>query len=387
LLDYRLVGIDDDFFSVGGTPETCGRMFEACGALVNEPVGLDDISGTLSVRNLASVLVARLEARASGVARTGLRPFAVAEPQDCLQDRLADLCERLLGQPKIGVDDELLSLGGTRESTERIFTAVEELYGERLTSDDLPTGRITVRQICDALVARIRPTRVMQIQAGAPHVPPLVFCHGDIGGGGRYVRDLARVLGPDQSVFVLSPHGMHGDDVPASIEAIAADHIAALQPLLTDGPVYLGGYCISAIVAYEMARQLTARDCPVVRSLLIDPLFVSAPRGLAWLPPPRLSAQARQLPSVRVPWLVALYRFIVSQYRYGPYSGPVDVFWGNDDRPALDGPHVRAMVKALAPSVEFHMCPGTHHSILGRQIDVTATVVRECLQARPRRAS
>jgi hypothetical protein len=382
LLQRRPVGIDDDFFQMGGTVQTCERMFAACGDFLGEAVRPGDVSGKLSVRSLASFLAERLEARASGGVRAASQPSRASDPQDALQDRLADLCERLLGRPKVGIDDDLFGLGGTPESAQRIFAAIEELYGERLAEDDLPAGRITVRGMSNALAARVPPTRVMQVQAGAPDVPPLFVCHGEIGGGGYYVRDLARALGQDQPVYVFSLHGMHGEDIPPSIEAIAADHVEALTLVSAGGPVYLGGLCISAIVAYEMARQLTAQRRQVVCSFLIEPLFASDRRGLSWLPPPWLSPEARRLPAVRVPWLLALYRSILRKYEYGPYSGKVSVFWASGSRPPLDGPETRAMVQALAPNVEFHTCPGTHHSTLGRNNSILGAAIRASLRGR-----
>jgi hypothetical protein len=301
-------------------------------------------------------------------------------PQDALQDRLSDLCERLLGRPRVGIDDDVFALAGTPESAQRIFAAIDELYGERLAQDDMPAGHTTVRHLSAALAARVPPARVTQIQAGAPRVPPLFFCHGDIGGGGYYVRDLARALGPDRPVFVCSLHGLHGEDVPTSIEAIAAAQIAALTRVSADGPVYVGGLCISAIVAYEMARQLAAARRQVVCSLLVEPLFAADTRGLSWLPPPPLSPDARRSPAVRSAWLLALYRSILRHYRYGPYSGQVAVFWAGGARRPLDGPETRAMVQGLAPNVQFHTCPGTHHSVLGRNIGSLGAAVRTCLQ-------
>jgi hypothetical protein len=306
-------------------------------------------------------------------------PQKFAAPQDVLQDRLADLCERLLGQSRVGINDDVVSLG-TAESAQRIFAAVEAIYGERLAEDDLPDGRVTVRHLSAALVARVPATPVTQLQAGAPGVPPLFFCHGDVGGGGYYVRDLARALGQDQPVFVFPLHGLHGDDVPSSIEAIAAEHVAALTLVSADGPVYVGGLCISAIIAYEMARQLTAQRREVVRPLLIEPLFASDARGLSWLPPPSLSPEARRLPTVRASWLLALYRSILRDYRYGPYAGNVSVFWADSSRRPLDTPEARAMVQALAPNVEFHTSPGTHISALGRNIGLLGAAMRASLQ-------
>ena len=54
-------------------------------------------------------------------------------------------------------------------------------------------------------------------------------------------------------------------------------HIAAMQQHTPHGPYLLGGYCIGATVAMEMARQLVANGEKVTRLLLIDPPLWGAP--------------------------------------------------------------------------------------------------------------
>jgi thioesterase domain-containing protein len=47
--------------------------------------------------------------------------------------------------------------------------------------------------------------------------------------------------------------------------------------LTPHGPYVLGGYCIGAVVAMEIARQLTKKGEVVAHLLLVDPSFVSGP--------------------------------------------------------------------------------------------------------------
>lgn len=381
LFDKRPLGIDDDFFEIGGNPQMCDRLFAACGEFLDEPLRLEDVGARLSIRNLASLLVAHLEARASGGARAMLRPpSGFTGPQNILQDRLTELWEQVLGRTRVGIDDDFFALGGTPESAKRMFAAVEERYGERIGEGDLATSRLTVRQLADALVARVLPAPVVRIQAGAPAVAPLFFCHGDIGGAGYYMREFARALGPERPVSAFHLHGLHGDDVPSSIEAIAADNSAVLTRLWTDGPVYLGGFCLGGIIAFEMARQLTAQGRQIACTLLIDPPLVRPAGRLRWLPPPRLSPEARRMPGVRVAWLLSHYLSILRDYTGGPYFGKVAVFWPTGGRRQGDGADVQAMVQALAPNVEFYACPGTHATTLGRDLNGTAAAIRACLQ-------
>ncbi len=63
---------------------------------------------------------------------------------------------------------------------------------------------------------------------------------------------------------------------------MAAYHIAAMQERSPHRPYLLGGYCIGATVAIEMARQLEAKGEKVTHLLLIDPLSGTPWLRLAW---------------------------------------------------------------------------------------------------------
>jgi surfactin synthase thioesterase subunit len=387
LLAKSPINIDDDFFALGGTPELLARMLAASEVIFEQPVRASELHGQVTIRTFAEMLVSRLEAHASTHTRrrTEPPPDARGRPQDTLQDRLADLWERRLGLESVRINDDFFAIGGTPESAGQMFADVEARFGERLSDQDvLASGLLTVRHLADALVLRIPRVRACPIQAGAADVPPLFFLHGDFGGGGYYMHELARALGADQPVTSLHPHGIHGDEVPASIEAIAADHIAAVIDSHQEGPLYVGGHCLNAIVAFEMAQQLAAQGRVVQRLLLIDPPFLYATNGPAVLPPPRLSPKARQMPAVRVTWLVTEYAAIFHRYRPVPFAGPVSVFWGQHDPRPIDVPERRAVVESLAPDCEIHTCPGSHISMLGRHIRHAAGLIRESLHRRKR---
>jgi pimeloyl-ACP methyl ester carboxylesterase len=382
LLGRTGLGIDDGFFEVGGTPELCDRMLTMAEELFGEPVRASEIRGALTVRTLTGMVLSRLETRASGITarRTPARVRAHTSPEDHLQDRLADLWERSLGRADLGIDDDFFALGGTRESAERMFADVEALYGERLDQDIRAADALTLRSLSDALVSRVSHARAFRIQNGAAGMPPLFFLHGDFGGAGYYVRELARGLGERQPVVTLQLHGMHGEDVPPSIEAIAADHVATLTESYGDGPLYLGGHCMNAIIAFEMAQQLVARGRDVARLLLIEPPFPCGASPFAVLPPPRLSPQVRRLPRLRVSWLMSEYLAILYRYQPAPYFGDVSVFWVRDDSRPFDVPERRTLMRSLAPKADVYSCPGTHVTALGRHINSLAGLLRECLQ-------
>ena len=59
-----------------------------------------------------------------------------------------------------------------------------------------------------------------------------------------------------------------------TMEEMATYHLAAIQRHTPHGPYLLGGYCIGATVAVEIARQLLAKGETVAHLLLISPAHV-----------------------------------------------------------------------------------------------------------------
>src|SRR5690606_25016233 len=88
--------------------------------------------------------------------------------------------------------------------------------------------------------------------------------------GGFYSRAIAGALGDDRPTLIVHPHGLAGDEVPETIEAMAADRLRSVRSLRPRGPYVLGGHCNGALVAFEMARQLLESGASVSAVVLIE---------------------------------------------------------------------------------------------------------------------
>jgi thioesterase domain-containing protein len=62
-----------------------------------------------------------------------------------------------------------------------------------------------------------------------------------------------------------------------TMQEMAAWHCAAVRKQSPHGPYFLGGYCIGAAVAMEMARQLIAEGETIAHLFLIDPPVWAGP--------------------------------------------------------------------------------------------------------------
>jgi aspartate racemase len=87
------------------------------------------------------------------------------------------------------------------------------------------------------------------------------------------------------------------------VEELAAEYVAEIRSILPNGPYRLGGYSSGGLIAFEMARQLTAAGERVALVALLDSYAPRAP-GQARLRPGALLNMAASLPY----WLFDLSR-------------------------------------------------------------------------------
>jgi thioesterase domain-containing protein len=127
----------------------------------------------------------------------------------------------------------------------------------------------TIAALADAMLELHDHQDVFEVQQGNGAVP-FFFFHGDILGGGFYARTLARQLGPERPVYILPPARVTKDST-TTIEEIASERCRQIRRVRPHGPYMIGGFCISGLVAYEVARQLVEGGEEVPSVVLVDP--------------------------------------------------------------------------------------------------------------------
>jgi acyl carrier protein len=192
-----------------------------------------------------------------------------------LHQQLIDIWTEILKVPNVSVEDNFFALGGTSMLALRMMLQVEKLCGRALPLSLLLTGA-TIANLARHIVAANNESGqpLIAVQPNGTQ-QPIFFLHGDWAGGGFYTSRLSELLGPDQPFYVLPPYRLGKADI-LTLEEMAAYHIEAMQEHSPHGPYVIGGYCIGATVAREMARQLADKGEKVTRLLLIDPPLWSA---------------------------------------------------------------------------------------------------------------
>ena len=170
---------------------------------------------------------------------------------------MARIWERTLGVQPIGIRDNFFELGGHSLLAVQLFAEMEQLFGRNLP---LPTlfHAPTIEQLANILRSegRSQPwSSLIPIQPRGSR-PPFFCLHTDTGLV-FYCRDLAHHLGPDQPVYGLQSLGLDGKRPPFTrFEDMAAHYIKEIRAIQHEGPYYIGGFCLGAYLALELAHQL-----------------------------------------------------------------------------------------------------------------------------------
>jgi thioesterase domain-containing protein/acyl carrier protein len=189
---------------------------------------------------------------------------------------IAEIWQRLLGRKRIGYDDDFFEMGGDSMLATQMLVELERLTG-RVLPDTILFDTATIRQLAASVVEKDIATDrglLVQIQSGNGR-PPFIFVDGDFWGGGFYARKIARLLGPEYPFFSLRSHGLYADNVP-TIEQMATDYMALVVAAQPHGPYRLGGHCNGALIAWELAHQLSAAGKRVEVVAMIEPITLNA---------------------------------------------------------------------------------------------------------------
>lgn len=237
-------------------------------------------------------------------------------------------------------------------------------------------------------------------------LPPLIYLHGDFAGG-MYATTLAALLGQQQPVIVVPPHGVRGRPRATTVEAMAADVLSMLETFVPDGPMRFAGYSAAGLVAYEAARLMRAAGRDVLDVVLIgtsaeNVAFAPLQAALRRLPPAlareivfvaielrfRTERFLRVPPATRVRRVrdalvrlrdrvanrrttrndAAFRRYLRAHDRYipPPYGGRLLILWPSDQR--VEHGNLFADWHCVAPAVVLENVPGSHHAAVSRHL-------------------
>jgi amino acid adenylation domain-containing protein len=185
-------------------------------------------------------------------------------PHNKLEIKLANIWKEVLKVKRVGIADDFFELGGTSINAVRLFSRIRKTFNK-----DLSIATLLKASTIEELAKHIRDEQSLLLNSSLVPLqpkglkPPLYLVHG---GGGHILlyAELVKCLDGKQPVFALQARGLNGNEVPHQcIEDMAADYVRDIRTIQPNGPYQLGGYCFGAIVAFEMAQQLTKAGAEV----------------------------------------------------------------------------------------------------------------------------
>jgi amino acid adenylation domain-containing protein len=179
--------------------------------------------------------------------------------RDTVEMVLKQIWTEVLELENAGITDDFFALGG------HSLKAVVLSHRMACTfKKEIPVRLIFDRPTIAAQAEFLRkesgltvPGALVPIQRSGTRRP--LFCVHPFFGLAHCYHALSNLLGPDQPLYGLQSYGLEeGQTAFTTIEQMAAFYIQTIRAVQPAGPYQLAGWSMGALIAYEMAQQLTA---------------------------------------------------------------------------------------------------------------------------------
>lgn len=197
----------------------------------------------------------------------GVEDAKSVKPRNVLESQLSDIWKRILKIKSVGIHDNFFDLGGHSLLAVTLLNEIEKNFQKNIPLIALFHSP-TIAQQADLLNKEHCTTHWRALEVIQPHGsrPPFFLM-----GNNRLGRALSPVLGNEQPLYGLNVINLQSlGDTVANIKDLANRCIKEIQIMQPQGPYYLGGYCIDAPVAFEMARQFSDLGQKVALLALFD---------------------------------------------------------------------------------------------------------------------
>ncbi len=212
------------------------------------------------------------------------RPAAVTgRPSTAGQRLVGDIWTDLLPGVAFGVDDDFFEIGG---HSLLAVALVERL--RRATGVDLPLSALLETPTVAGLAARVAPAgggdetvaptaaaerpgrSLIALRSDGDRVP--LYLVPPAAGTALSFRAFTASTDPAQPLYCFEPVGTYGEAEPHdTVEAMAEHYLGELRAAQPDGRYRIGGSCLGAVVAWEMAGRLAEAGTPVELLVFLDP--------------------------------------------------------------------------------------------------------------------
>lgn len=224
-------------------------------------------------------VIDRMPLTATGkVDRAGLRKRSEASqtvaperPADHFELGLRDLWREVLRQPDLGVDASFFEHGGSSLDAVTALEQVRQRFGAEIEPQALLESP-TPRELAAHLRGEAAPRRwrhLMGVSTTGDGLP--FYCVPPNGRTAYSFEPLGRLMAGERPLYTFHPLGaLPGESPHRTIAEMATAYVRELLDHRPEGPFLLGGRCGGGMVAWEMARQLTAAGHQVPVVILLE---------------------------------------------------------------------------------------------------------------------
>ncbi len=191
------------------------------------------------------------------------------EPVDL--PRMVEIWEKVFHCSGLASDADFFGVGGHSLTFARLQMLIHKEFGHRIRMEDIllaPTISSLTKRLARNSTSELiaRESRITPLRAGGSQ-PPLFFISQSM-----VFRRMTEHLGPDQPVFTVQ---MRDDDLAecgenASFEDIAKFYAGIIRKAHPTGPYCIGGWCVAAWLAYEIAQSLLEEGEKVQLIVVVD---------------------------------------------------------------------------------------------------------------------
>lgn len=192
-------------------------------------------------------------------------------PRTPHEEILCELFAEVLGLPEVGIDDDFFHIGGHSLLAARLISRVRATLGVDLAMRSLfeaPTVAALVPRLGQSSSAESLEVILPLRRTGSREA---LWCIHPGGGISWSYVGLLRHVPAEFPVYGIQSHGLlHPDEMPATIEDMAADYVRRIRAVQPEGPYHLLGWSLGGMVAFEMAVRLRAAGQQVGLLALLD---------------------------------------------------------------------------------------------------------------------
>ncbi len=173
-----------------------------------------------------------------------IKPVSMVAPSNQVESKLAAIFAEVLGKNQVGITDNFFHSGGHSLLATRLMARIEKAFNKELPLSLLFQAP-TVKDLSAIIMGpEFNSVGLVPIQPKGNRTPIFLLP------GYLFYYNLSKVLGNNQPLYGFEPIAKF------RTEDIARYYIKQIREIQPEGPYFIGGYCASGILAFEMARQL-----------------------------------------------------------------------------------------------------------------------------------